>query len=214
MILRSLGQPLIMRGMFADKLQWLHRRMRQQKLDLFLSLAIDRGSLLDLGGGTGINREFLPLYRAFETVHTVNLHVPPNNVPPSTFVVADACLLPYNDNSFDWVFSNAVLEHIPPNKQRQFAKEVQRVARKGYLVATPDRTFPIDPHTLLPGIQFLPRAVRVSYARISLRRLTEPYENINLLSAHQLRDLFPEARILRMGFPVWPNNLVAVYTAN
>jgi ubiquinone/menaquinone biosynthesis C-methylase UbiE len=199
--------------MLADRLKGLHRKMRQQKIDLFLATCTECGTLLDLGGGTGIAMEFLPLYEAFREVHTVNLSVPLQGLPPSTFVIADGCMLPYRDQQFDYVFSNAVIEHIPPRHQPRFASEIRRVARYGYFVATPDRHFPIDPHTLLPGIQFLPLRLRRSYAKLSLRTITESIDGINMLSARDMKTFFPEARIIRMGFPVWPNNLAAIYSS-
>jgi SAM-dependent methyltransferase len=200
----------MMLRMLADHLKALHHKMRREKVDVFLAMTAKRGSLLDLGGATGVDMEFLPLYQAFAEVHTVNLSIPLQGLPPSKFIIADGCLLPYRDKSFDWVFSNAVIEHIPAEKQRQFANEIRRVARRGYFVATPNRHFPIDPHTLLPGIQFLPPRLRRIYGQLSLRRLTETMDNVTLISARQLKMCFPEARILRLGLPLWPNNLAAV----
>jgi methyltransferase family protein len=208
-LLIAFAEAIILR-MLADHLRPLHHRMRRKKIDMFLSLTAKSGSLLDLGGGTGIDMEFLPLYQAFGEVHTVNLSIPLQGLPPSKFIIADGCLLPYPDKSFDWVFSNAVIEHIPAERQQQFANEIRRVARRGYFVATPNRHFPIDPHTLLPGIQFLPPRLRRIYGQLSLRRLTETMDNVTLISARQLQMFFPEARILRLGLPLWPNNLAAV----
>jgi hypothetical protein len=127
-------------------------------------------------------------------------------------VAADGCALPFKPNAFDWVFSNAVIEHVGSwEKQKQFAQEVRRVARKGYFVATPNRNFPLEPHTLLPFYQFMtPRLQRVAL-KVSPGYLTE-YEEINLLSAGQLGALFPEARILKTGIPGLPNVLVAFYS--
>jgi SAM-dependent methyltransferase len=200
--------------MLADHLKSLHRKMRRQKIELFFTMTDKTGSLLDVGGATGVDGEMLPLYEAFHDIHTINLSIPLQGPPPSTFVVADACHLPYKDGAFDWVFSNAVIEHVPAERQRQFANEIRRVARRGYFVATPDRYFPIDPHTLLPGIQYLSPGLRRVYGHMSLRRLTETMDGINLLSARQMQDLFPEGKIYRLGFPVWPNNLVTAYSGS
>jgi SAM-dependent methyltransferase len=198
--------------MLADHLKPLHRKMRRQKLEMFFSMTGKKGSVLDVGGGAGVDGEMRLLYEVFQAVHTINLWIPSQGPPPSTFVVADACCLPYADGAFDWVFSNAVIEHISPDRQPQFANEIRRVARRGYFVATPDRYFPIDPHTLLPGIQFFPPEIRRVYGRLSLRRLTETMDGVSLLCASQMRDLFPEGKIYRLGFPLWPNNLVTAYS--
>ena len=70
----------------------------------------------------------------------------------------DACALPFADKSFDYVFSNAVIEHVGGVKRaRLMLAESVRVARKGAFHTTPDRKFPIEVHTQLPLLHWLPR---------------------------------------------------------
>lgn len=192
----------------------LHIALRSQKADLFLHLvgSDKRGSLLDVGGGTGIAGEFVRLYQQFENIFVLNLD-PGLPVGSSslhvTKIQSDGCNLPLGDASIDWVFSNAVIEHVGDwKKQQQFAREIQRVSRKGYFVTTPNRHFPIEPHTLLPFYQFLPPKIQARVVRFSPGYLRE-YEQINLLSAAQLRHLFPNAKIVGMGPPVLKNSIVA-----
>jgi len=184
-------------------------------LDLFLQLArVTAGeSLLDVGGGRGFAGEYQRLYESFDTVTIANLctHL---NLPIHAhlrLVGADGCALQFKACAFDWVFSNAVIEHVGSwEKQRQFAQEVRRVAKKGYFVATPNRHFPIEPHTLLPFYQFMPPGLQRVALRLSPGYLTV-YEEISLLSARQLGALFPEAQILKTGLPGLTNVLVAFY---
>jgi ubiquinone/menaquinone biosynthesis C-methylase UbiE len=198
-------------------LNWIapiHRRLRAQKCEIFFA-ALDPSpydSLLDVGGSTGILGEFEKLYRFFHSVQVVNLdgqcfrdvrlrHV--------QFDIGDGCSLRYPDSSFDWVFSNAVIEHVGNRaRQIQFASEIQRVARKGYFVATPNRYFPIDPHTLLPCFQFLKPAWQRRICRFSPGYLKH-FEPINLLSERDLSEMFPDAKLHKCGLPIFPNNLVA-----
>ena len=58
--------------------------------------------------------------------------------------------LPFADGAFDLGFSNAVVEHVAGGRdgQRQFVAELCRVAQRVF-VTTPNRWFPLDPHTLL-----------------------------------------------------------------
>lgn len=192
----------------------IHRAFRHKKIRLFLDLipAKNLDSLLDIGGGTGIDGEFLAIYRWFNLVTLVNLQPQELNGDSARhcrMVLADGCRLPFPSQSFDWVFSNAVIEHVGGwERQKAFADEIRRVAIKGYFVTTPDKYFPIEPHTLCPFYQFLPVAAQkriVGYTPGYLSR----YEEINLLSFVQFQRLFPEAQIRRVGFPIWGNSLVA-----
>jgi ubiquinone/menaquinone biosynthesis C-methylase UbiE len=194
----------------------IHKRLRGQKLDLFIQFigGSPTAALLDVGGGTGIDAEFVPLYRTFENVTVVNLMPAASDLcslPNVTFAVADGCRLPYESKSFDWVFSNAVLEHVgSAERQRQFADEIRRVAKYGYFVTTPNKRFPIEPHSLLPFYQFLPETWQRRVVRFSPYYL-EHYEEIRLLYADQLRQLFPEAQIRSIGFPIVGTSLLAMF---
>lgn len=188
----------------------IHARLRAQKVGLFFRLLSDGGygSLLDVGGGLGIAREFEPLYAHFSAVTVANLDPPKCDYTQSGMqaLAADGCLLPFRDRSFDWVFSNAVIEHVGDiSKQQRFANEIQRVAAKGYFVTTPNRYFPLEPHALLPFYQFLSPSWQRRAIRFSPGYMRE-YEEIHLLSARHMRLLFPEATIVPTGFG---NSLVA-----
>ena len=195
----------------------LHKRFRNQKIELFLSLIRADGGggrLLDIGGGSGIDGEFLNLYKHFDEVAVVNLTPQPITAPTGvllTTLVADGRNLPFDARSFDWVFSNAVIEHVGawPQQQR-FASEIRRVASRGYFVTTPNKFFPIEPHTMLPLYQFLPVPIQKKVAPFSPGYLRE-YEEINLISRTQMKALFPEARVLPIGFPVLGNSLIAYH---
>jgi ubiquinone/menaquinone biosynthesis C-methylase UbiE len=192
----------------------IHRKFRSQKCNLFFDALKPRpgDSLLDVGGGTGILGEFGRIYRYFTVVHVVNLDpqvIEEEGLEHVKCEVGDGCSLPFPDRSFDWVFSNAVIEHVGGAFQQQrFAQEIRRVARKGYFVATPDRYFPIDPHTLLPFYQFLSPAWQRKVCRFSPGYLRQ-YAPIDLLSVGALRALFPGATVRKTGLPIFPNNLVA-----
>jgi ubiquinone/menaquinone biosynthesis C-methylase UbiE len=194
----------------------VYKSLRTQKLKLLFQLigAGEQGRLLDVGGGQGVLGEFLPLYRTFKKVVLVNLSVPNVNCEGHDDirrVIGDGCSLPFRDDAFDWVFSNAVIEHVGDwKKQKQFADEIRRVASKGYFVATPNKWFPIDPHTLLPLYQFIPRRLQrkvVGYAPGFMRE----YEEINLLSRGQLQSLFPESVVAETGLPMFPNSLISYW---
>ncbi len=187
-----------------------------QKVAAFLRLVQGRGrSLLDVGGGPGISGEFQIVYESFENVVVANLNPPESkavSLSKARIIIADGCALPFDSRSFDWVFSNAVIEHVGGwARQRQFADEIRRVSARGYFVTTPNKHFPIEPHTLLPFYQFLSPQQQRRIVPFSPGYMRAPLE-INLLSGRDLGRLFPEASILKMGLPVLPNSLAAMYS--
>jgi SAM-dependent methyltransferase len=99
--------------------------------------------------------------------------------------------LPFSTNQFDIVFSNAVLEHTGcRSSQAAFLKEVCRVGRR-FFITTPNRWFPIEHHTGLPFLHFLPSAAyRAILARTPYRYWAEE-AHLNILSGDALRQMLP-----------------------
>jgi SAM-dependent methyltransferase len=128
------------------------------------------------------------------------------NYPGSRFVRGDARALPFEPDSFEIAYSNSLVEHLHPDDRPRFAGEICRVAGR-YWVQTPNRYFPIEPHVLLPGFQFLPAGARKRLWRLGMPRT--PYEPIELLGAAELRRLFPDAVILRERFAGLTKSLIA-----
>lgn len=99
--------------------------------------------------------------------------------------------LPFADNQFDIVFSNATIEHVGSHREQAlFVAELLRVSRKAF-IATPNRWFPIELHTRLPFVHWLPPAI----FRAIIRRLGFEFyskeENLNLLSSGGMLSLVP-----------------------
>lgn len=128
--------------------------------------------------------------------------------PNQQFVKADACDLPFADDSFDLAYSNSLIEHIPVELRSLFADEVRRVGRR-YWIQTPNYWFPLEPHALLPGIQFLPASARRRAWALSPRRI-EFEDSLELLSRRALIGLFPDALILRERIGPLTKSLIAI----
>jgi SAM-dependent methyltransferase len=117
--------------------------------------------------------------------------------PHIAYVQGDACALPFADGEFDIVFSNAVIEHVGDRaRQRLFVSEALRVGRRVFLT-TPNRRFPIELHTRLPLVHWLPdRIAHRAYGATGKGFATD----IHLLSKPALESLFPgRVRIVNLG---------------
>jgi SAM-dependent methyltransferase len=115
---------------------------------------------------------------------------------PGPFLCADATAgLPFAEGEFDLVYCSSVIEHVPPPRRAAFAAELRRVGR-GWFVQTPARSFPIEPHSLLPGAQWLPVGLRRRYWRLGA---AGEWEQISLLRRREVEALFGPARAERFG---------------
>jgi hypothetical protein len=72
--------------------------------------------------------------------------------------------------------------------------ELCRVARRVF-ISTPNRWFPVETHTLLPFVHWLPRGVRNGVFRALGQ---SGWEDVNLLSSRQLVALFPDPARVRV----------------
>ena len=123
--------------------------------------------------------------------------------PSVRYIRGDALELPFEDGAFDVVFSNAVIEHVGgEEEQRRFVAEALRVGRRAF-ITTPNRWFPVEVHTRLPLVHWLPEAV--SHRAYDLAR--KPWAKRNrLLGPRSFARLFPgDVRIVNLGL-----SLVAV----
>lgn len=122
--------------------------------------------------------------------------------------------LPFNRNAFDIVYSNAVLEHVGSlDRQKQFLADMCRAAPRRFLVV-PNHSFPIESHTCLPFVHYLPRTWFRRLLRGTRYDFWSHEENLNYISAADLRRIWPEGVnpmviYVGIGFGPWKSNLAA-----
>jgi hypothetical protein len=144
-------------------------------------------------------------------------------------VLSESEVLPFDDRAFDVVYCSSVIEHVTVPKsevwsihsgrvfrerawtrQRAFANEIRRVA-KSYFVQTPNANFPVESHTWLPFIGYLPRPLQLATLGVTNRvwiKRTAP--DWNLLRRRQMQELFPDAEIVNESTLGLVKSLMAV----
>lgn len=140
-------------------------------------------------------------------VTLLNKRAPAHSSSDRKYIQADAINIPCEDQSFDIAFSNSMIEHLQTREnQQRAAREALRVAQRLW-IQTPNRWFPMEPHYLTPFIHWLPRGLRRRLVRNftlwgimtrpSLEEARTVVDEIMLLSASDLRALFPGCQIVR-----------------
>src|ERR1700716_3053326 len=102
---------------------------------------------------------------------------------------------PFPPPTFGLLYCASVIEHVARERRGKFAAEVRRVGR-GWFVQTPAFSFPIEPHSLLPGAHWLPPRPRRAYWRLGA---AGAWEEISLLRRAELERLFGPALPERFG---------------
>jgi len=204
-------------------------RSRRRKLALFLELmqptaettvldvGVDEVSHGESGGESGCTtHNFLEEHYPWGArITALGLHDGGRfraRYPKIRYVQGDACDLPFVDGEFDVVHSNAVIEHVGEReRQAAFVREAVRVGKRVFLT-TPNRWFPVELHTFLPFLHWLPQRWHQAALRRLGKRFWSETANLNLLTADELRELFPDdavVQISRNRTLGWCSNLVA-----
>ncbi|RZK20874.1 MAG: class I SAM-dependent methyltransferase [Flavobacterium sp.] len=202
----------------------LNQKFRRKRFILMKQL-IDRFekpvSILDIGGTYNYwqNMDFNAGNGVKITL--LNLKKEEVNHPNFESVVGDATdLKEYNNNSFDIVFSNSVIEHLYTfENQIKMAKEVCRVG-KTYYIQTPNKWFPIEPHWLVPFFQFLPFKMKVhltknfnlgTYRKLSsIEAARRCVLEVRLMTEKEMKQIFEEAHIWKEKFFLFTKSIVAI----
>jgi len=131
-------------------------------------------------------------------------------------VRGDGNKLPIDSSRFDMVTLFSFIEHVPNSKH--LLKEVFRVLKKKgiCIIQMPNRFFPIELHTKLPFIDYIPKRIlnflikKTIYGWLTLIDIPSPKKVLK-----EINELEPQAQIIikKMNYstPVIPANLRSIY---
>lgn len=118
----------------------------------------------------------------------------PGKYPNIKVVIYNGGVFPFQQKDFSLVVSNAVIEHVGDGqKQIQFINEMNRVGKRFYFT-TPAREFPLEVHTNLPLVHWLPKKTSDSiYSGVGKSWATGNY--MHLLTRNCLEDLLKKSDV-------------------
>jgi len=203
---------------------WQRRRMFDRFLARF-ALPNPARSLLDIGVTSDRSYEasnYLEAWYPYKDRVTAagidNAKFLETLYPGMRFVEADACNMPFGDGAFDIVHASAVIEHVgSADRQRRMIAECARVGRQGFFITTPNRWFPIEFHTVLPLVHWLPKRQFRALMRATGRAFFAEESNLNLMTAADLLRLGQQAcgesyvvSLETEALLGWPANLLLI----
>lgn len=217
-------------------------RVRAVRAELFRhQFTLDENTtVLDLGSETGANIAAVLQGTAVRAQNVYIADIDARSVAAgqqrygfNPVVIDETEALPFADQFFDIVYCSSVIEHVTVPKeqvwrihsgrafkllarerQRLFAAEIRRLGRQ-YFVQTPNIGFPIESHSWMPLMGYLPRRVQVPALRVTNRiwvKRTAP--DWCLFNRQELSEMFPDAAIVEELALGLTKSLMAVRSLN
>ena len=205
-----------------NRLSLRSRRIKMELLERYLPLS-GTERVLDIGSQVDAqSRQILERFPDKGRITAANLF--PEHLetirkayPGIHTVQADARKLPFEDKTFDLVYSNAVIEHVGTlEDQQRMADEVRRVGKRWFLT-TPNKWYPFEFHARMPLVSWLPPKAMHKLTRMwaynHVKGRYQPgndFSDVHLLTARQLRRMFPDSLVIKPRVTFWPETLVVV----
>ena len=131
-------------------------------------------------------------------------------------IIGDAKNTMLENNSFDIVHSNATIEHVGSfEEQVLFVKEMFRISKESIFIQTPNRFYPIDFHTILPFVHWLPKKIHRKILKYLKLDFYAEEKNLNLLDIRELKKIceilkITKYKILKYKLFFLTSNLILV----
>ena len=100
------------------------------------------------------------------------------------------------DFSSDLVVSNATIEHVGNTlNQKKMLENVIKLTKKIFVITTPNKFYPIELHTKIPLIHWLPKSIYRKILKFLGLCFYANEENLNLLSVNELKKMLDNYKI-------------------
>ena len=136
------------------------------------------------------------------------------------FIKGDGKKINFEKDNFDIVFASATIEHVGSyNNQINFLRECLRVSKNYVFITTPNRYYPLDFHTKIPLIHWLPKKIHRKILKLLGLNFYSLEKNLNLLSKNDIQNILKilkidNYKILKMNFLLLCSNLILIIKKN
>ncbi len=105
------------------------------------------------------------------------------------------------DFQSDLVISNATIEHVGSfENQTKMCRNIVNLSKKYFIILTPNRYHPLEFHTKLPIIHWLPKKLHRSILKLIGFNFFAEEKNLNLCSENDLKLMIKDIKNLKYKF--------------
>ena len=147
------------------------RFFKAQKIEQLLApaITIKNADILDIGTGSGYIAHYLAtIIKPDGKITSIDVADQRIITSDYTFKEYSGQQLPFEDESFDIIISNHVIEHVGDREeQKKHLKEIYRVLKPKGIVyfAVPNKWTIMEPHFKLPFLSWLPHYLASKYIK-------------------------------------------------
>lgn len=189
----------------VEQSKFFFSNLLKARLKIFnkiLNYIKDEDTIIDVGTTPVILKHenfFLNHYKFKEKITCLsnqNLDKLKNVFPFLKTIMGDGRNTNLPNNQFDISISNATIEHVGNfENQKTFVSEMFRITKKKVIIVTPNRFYPIDTHTMLPFVHWLPKKIHRKILKFLNHNFLHKEENLNLISTKDLLKICKELEI-------------------
>lgn len=213
------------KGVFARLASEISWHVRKKMFNEFMKEFGDAHTILDVGATSeGAAKEanyFEELYPHKDRITAVGIEdasLLEKKYPGIKFIKIEPNKpLPFEDQSFDVVFSNAVIEHIVNENDRDFfVSELRRIGRAVF-ITTPNKWFPVEFHTGVPFVHWFTPLFNWLLDAVKVSSFYST-KNLKLLSSSDLdrysSKVHEHAKVIKINLLGINSNLIWIYKKN
>ena len=167
-------------------------------------------SCLDVGTTSDFNNEssniIIKSFSDIKIKNSISNQVINNNFFKNSLnksITDDLSTNDLNQLKSDLVIASATIEHVGSfENQKKMLENIIKLSKKFFVITTPNRYYPIDFHTKIPFIHWLPKSIHRFLLKLVGLKYFSNEENLNLLSKKDLKNIIKNDKYININFSI------------